>query len=312
LDVDVYNLEFRCRSCEMDIAGYRFSRVDEYPERLQALAHRVVFQSEFSIQPCTGTHQLTARVRVPDPEPPAVLPWSDPQSKALDDLTLLLSLFTGRQVFVLRGHNREAPLVLGADPRETLWGQVIRLSIPYKQSPPRNHDDPYSTGDDGLQIHLNRVYALMRTEQWREKYKGGYYLFLFRSALLERTIESAFSQCWTIWEHLFSILNEPWMSKRGILNTDSSETIAFLLVAYALRERLHEKEKPRLRDLATIRNRLIHYGQFPEGSRVRDDAVLFTQMTEWIVSRSLGLEPSEVFDTLDLFEEFLSRVSCNA
>ncbi len=296
----------------MEIAGYRFSRVDEYAERLQALEQRVAFRSEFSIQPHTGTHQVTARVRVPAPEPLAVLPWSDPQTRALDDLTLLLSLFTGRQVFALRGLGPKDSLVLGADPRESLWHGVIHLSIPYEESPPRDQDDPYSTGDDGLQIHLNRVYELMRTEQWRERYKGGYYLFLFRSALWERTVESAFTQCWTIWEHLFSVLNEPWMSKRSVQCTDSSEKIAFLLVAYALRERLREKEKSRLRDLAAIRNRLIHYGQLPEGSRVRDDAVLFTQMTEWIVSKSLGLEPSEVFDTLELFEDFLTRVSPNA
>ncbi len=296
----------------MDIAGHRFSRVDEYPERLQGLEQRVAFQSEFSIQPCTGTHQVTAQVRVPDPEPEAVLPWSDPKAKALEDLTLLLSLFTGRQVFVLRDQKPNEPLVLGADPRESLWHGVTHLSIPYKKSAPRDQNDPYSTGDDGLQIGLNQVYELMRTEEWHEKYKGGYYLFLFRSALWERTIESAFSQCWTIWEHLFSVLNEPWMSGHSIRNTGSSEKIAFLLVAYALRERLQEGEKSRLRDLATIRNRLIHYGQFPEGSRVRQDAVLFTRMTEWIVSKTLGLEPSEVFNTIEQFEEFVSRKPSNA
>jgi hypothetical protein len=296
----------------MDIAGYRFTRVPEYADRLQALQQRVAFGSEFSIRPCTGTHQVTARVYAPGPEPPAILPWSSPQATALDDLTLLLSIFTGREVFVLRGRDSEGPPVLGSDPRLSVWGGVIHCSIPYEKSSPRDQNDPCSTGDDGLEIHLNRVYEFMRTEQWRERYRGGYYLFLFRTALQERTIESAFSQCWTIWEHLFSVLNEPWMSKSSIRRTDSSEKIAFLLVTYALCGRLQEAEKSRLRVLAEIRNRLIHFGQFPEGSRVHDDAVLFIYMTEWIVSRSLALEPSEVFDTLDHFAEFISRASTTA
>lgn len=99
MDFDIYNLEFRHRCFEMTIGGYRFTRVDDYEERLQGLQHLVSGVSEFSISANTGSHQITARLTPPDPEPPAVLPWSGDATTALDDLTLLLSILTGRQVF---------------------------------------------------------------------------------------------------------------------------------------------------------------------------------------------------------------------
>jgi hypothetical protein len=297
----------------MTIGGYRFDRVDDYAERLQRLQHTVTFHSEFPIEAGTGAHQVTARVTLPQPEPLAILPWSGPKATALDDLTLLLSIFTGRQVFVLRGDEAERrPQVLTADPRQTLWGGVVQLSIPYEKSPPQDERDPYSTGDDGLQVHLNRVYERMGTDDWREKYRSGYYLLLFRTALLERTIESAFIQCWTIWEHLFSILNDSWMTRESIGKATSTDKIAFLLVNFAVRERLQDNEKGRLQSLALIRNRLIHFGQFPVRSRVYDDSLLFIRMTEWIVASTLGLKPSEAFDTLAQFEEFVAGAAGTA
>lgn len=310
---DVYNLEFRSRCNEMMIGGYCFTRAEQYGERLQQLQHGVTTHSEFSVEAGTGTHQATALVTPPHPESPAILPWSDSTATALDDLTLLLSIFTGRHVFALRHDEaKRKRQVLIADPRQSLWGGVIELSIPYEKSPPRDRRDPISTGDDGLQIHLNRVYELMGTDGWRERYRSGYYLFLFRIALQERTIESAFSQCWTIWEHLFSILNDSWMTKASIRNTNSTDKIAFLLVTFAVRERLQDEEKARLRSLAEIRNRLIHFGQFPEHTQVHDDAMLFIRMTEWIVACTLGLQPSEVFDTLARFEGFIANTTRTA
>jgi hypothetical protein len=306
--LDVYNLEFRNRCCEMTIGGYRFERADDYETQLLGLQHRGVGHSEFSIEACTGTNRATARVTPPDSEPRAILPWSNADATGLYDILLLLSIFTGRQVFVLRGdgETQRRPVFL-ADPRQTLWGGVIQLSIPYEASPPLDENEPTSISDDGLQVHLNRVYELSGTDDWREKYRGGYYLFLFRSMLQERTIESAFSQCWTIWEHLFSVLNDPWMADTR--KADSADKIAFLLVTHGVRERLQEREKKRITDLKEIRNRLVHFGQLPEKSSVSDDAMLFIHMTQWIVARTLGLQPSEAFDTLKRFKQFITKTA---
>jgi hypothetical protein len=305
VDFDVYNLEFRHRCFEMTIGGYRFTRVDDYEERLQGLQHLSSGFSEFSVPANTGSHQLTARLTPPDPEPPKVLPWSSNTATALDDLALLLSIFTGRQVFAIQSDETERVLI--ADSRLMQWGGVTRVSIPYEKSSPRIEDDPYSCGDDGLEIHLNHVYDLMRTSTWRKQYRDGHYLLLFRVAMQERTIEAAFIQCWAIWEHLFSILNDSWMSTRSIERARATDKIAFLLVTYAVHARFQIGETERLQSLAQIRNRLVHFGRFPEQDEVHSDATLFIRMTEWIVAKTLGLEPSEVFDTLKGFEAFVGR-----
>jgi hypothetical protein len=96
-------------------------------------------------------------------------------------------------------------------------------------------------------------------------------------------------------------------TQNTIRNIKSSEKIAFLLVTYAVRADLQEKEKARLESLASIRNRLLHFGQFPEQKSTIDDAVLFVRMTEMIVAKTLGLTPSPIFNTLEKLEEFIAN-----
>jgi hypothetical protein len=56
-----------------------------------------------------------------------------------------------------------------------------------------------------------------------------------------------------------------------------------------------------------IRNRLIHFGQFPERDAVHSDAALFIRMTEYITAKALGLFPSNIFNTVEGLEEFLAN-----
>ena len=70
-------------------------------------------------------------------------------------------------------------------------------------------------------------------------------------------------------------------------------------------------EKKRLESLAGIRNRLIHFGQFPTSESVVNDAIMFIYMTELIVAKTLGLKPSQIFNTLEQLESFLSRRNQN-
>jgi hypothetical protein len=311
--LDVYNLEFRSWCEEMTIAGYRFVRVAEYPEQLQGLHHRITFHSEFGVKAATGGHRITARVFPPETEDRAVLPWKDDRATALEDVLMLLSIFTGRNVFVCRNEVMNAPVsVVVADPRDDLWGGVIRGSIPYERAPGPTKNDGVPHGDVGLETHLNQVYQWMSTAEWRETYRDGHYLLLFRNALQQRSLESAFPQCWTIWEHLFSVLNDRWMTKRTIENTNATEKIAFLLVRFGVRDRLQDKEQSRLRSLAAIRNRLVHLGRFPESGTCFDDAVLFVYMTEWMVARTLNLLPSEALNTLERFEAFIKNASTHS
>jgi len=310
---DVYNLEFRSWCNEMTIGGYRFTRAADYPTQIHSLQHLINNTSEFSTKATTGTHCVTAHVAPPDPEAAAVIFGTSSEATALDDITLLLSIFTRRHVFVRRDDSLEDESgVIVADPRLFRWGGQIAASIPYVKSSSPRLDKDTSPGDEGLEIHLNRIHQLINTDDWRGKYRDGFYLGLFGNALQQRTVESAFTQCWTIWEHLFSILNDSWMTRNTIHQTNSAEKIAFLLVTYAVRENLQDKEKKRLESLASIRNRLVHFGRFPEADSVLADAVLLIHMTELIVAKTLGLAPSKIFDTLEKLESFLTNATKTA
>jgi hypothetical protein len=128
-------------------------------------------------------------------------------------------------------------------------------------------------------------------------------------AFRRQPLEAAFIQCWTIWEHLFSILNQSWLSKKRIRLLSATEKISYLLVKYALRDEITEAERKRFESLAEIRNRLVHFGRFPERGSVHDDAILFTRLTEFIIARILDLSPSNVLNTMERLEDFLRSAS---
>ena len=65
--------------------------------------------------------------------------------------------------------------------------------------------------------------------------------------------------------------------------------------------------KRRIETLAEIRNRLIHYGRFPERDSVWADADLFIRLTEFVITRILGLNPSNLFNTVEKLEDFLRQ-----
>jgi len=184
-------------------------------------------------------------------------------------------------------------------------GEILRSSIQYKEQPIEPESLEYCIG---FEQGLNQVYGHIRSDEWQKKYQGGYFLLLAKSAFQSRNLESSFIQCWTIWEHLFLILNQPPLSKKQIRQTISVEKISFILTQYVLTDVVDNNSRERIKTLAEIRNRLIHFGRFPERGSVHDDAILFIQLTEFIVAKILGLSPSNVFDTMDRLEIFLGNV----
>ncbi len=253
----------------------------------------------------TGGHSHTANVFVPDQVKSIVYP-ADPNASGLDDAVLLLRLFTGRDVFCVGLTAGESLRPVLFDSRIYPWGGILRCSLPRRGS----HDAPrHLYHDRTFQVELPRIYERMQAPDWLSRYRNGRYLQLFLEAIRQRTVESAFTQCWTIWEHLFACLNDDWLSPSGNINLAAKEKIAFMLVKFALREGLKDGEKKRLEELVGIRNRLIHYGQLPEKSTVYHDAEVFIHMTEFIVAKSLGIEPSNVFNTIERFEDFLQNKS---
>ncbi len=128
---------------------------------------------------------------------------------------------------------------------------------------------------------------------------------LAKYAFRRQILESSFIQCWTIWEHLFAVLNRKWLSKEDIIRLSSYEKVSFLLVNYALTDEINKSARERIKSLAEIRNKLIHFGRFPKRDTVHKDAELFIRLTEFILAKVLELSPSNLFNTVEKLEEFL-------
>ena len=132
-------------------------------------------------------------------------------------------------------------------------------------------------------------------------------MILAQQAFRRQPLETAFTQCWTIWEHLFAVHNDRWLSGEQLERLNATEKIAFLLVEYALKGEVGDSEKERVSSLKRTRNRLVHFGYFPKHDSVYDDAILFVRLTEFIIAKILGLEPCDVFNTMQELEDFLKR-----
>lgn len=305
---EVYDLEFPPWCEEMTIFGYHFTRVDDYQTKVTSLQHLVTSHVEFQIRTNTGNHAVTAYVDLPEREEKPVIKRLGSDSTALSDILLFLSIFTGRDVFTVdNASDGSSDRIIIADPRVYDWGGALINSIPYKNEPIPD-DEPHGY-NIGFEEGLNQVYSLVRTEDWQRKYKEGHFLILAQQAFRRQPLETAFTQCWTIWEHLFSVHNDRWLSEEQLRRLHSTEKIAFLLVEYALKGEIDKSEKGRIESLAEIRNKLVHSGYFPERTSVYNDAVLFICLTEFIIAKTLGLEPSNVFNTMEGLEDFLKRKS---
>lgn len=312
----IYNLEFPSYCTALELHGYRFSRVPEYQERLLQLHHTVAVFSEYDIGPNTGTHAHTALVELRDPEPAPVLEWGDQHRTALDDICLLLSLFTGRHVFSIAFDEMSLPIV--ADPRTYQWGGILRVSVPYEAAMVDEGEIPF---DCGFEKGLVRIYELMHDEKWQQLYGKGYVLFLTRQAFAQRVLEAAFTQCWTIWEHLFSVMNRHWLSTQQMEKLSSIDKIAFILSHFGIWGDIDTRARQRLSRFTRIRNRLVHNGRFPEdtdrplaknGDGQNPEhllGVLFIRLTECVVAKMLELVPSNIFNTREKLEEFMQSSS---
>jgi len=305
----VYNLVFPSGCQAMTIFDYKFVKVENYPVQLQKLQQLVAYYADVQIKLNTGEHAITAYVKLPRTEQKAVLEWGNTNTTALEDILLLLSIFTQRDVFVL--DQKEKDSIIIADPRQYPWGGILSSSIPYKED--KSGESSKSSSivypcDIGFEENITEIYTLIRSKTWQDKYKDGYFLFLAKQAFRRQSLESAFSQCWTIWEHLFATQNKNWLSDEQIEKLKSSEKIAFILTKYALQGEITPASRKRIDSLAKIRNRIVHYGRFPMSGSVHDDAILFIRLTEFVLAKILGLSPSNLFNTVDKLEKFLGEL----
>lgn len=303
----IFNLEFGMYCPEFTIHGYKFYRTKEYLDKVVNLQHLVNGFAEYKTLPNSGSHQITAYVDCPLEEPTPIFDWGF-SGTALDDILLLLSLFTLRDVFAVdESFTENDKVAIIADSRHYQWGGILRCSLPHidsEKNVSRRHPFKY---DIGFEKSLNEIYSLIRSEEWMKKYNKGYFLLLLKNALKRQILESSFIQCWTIWEHLFTVLNEKWLSKEQIIKINADEKISFIMIEYALLDEISIADRKRIKDLSQIRNRLIHYGRFPQKDSVISDAQLFIRLTEFVISKILGLTPSNVLNTIERLEEYFNN-----
>jgi hypothetical protein len=105
----------------------------------------------------------------------------------------------------------------------------------------------------------------------------------FRLQILETT----FTQCWTIWEHLFSIHTEHWLGRKSLRTIPTTEKIAFLATHYDIHSYANNLDPKAIERLRVVRNELVHFGKFPDNTiRAADD---FVTWTEYLIAATLKL-----------------------
>lgn len=220
----IYNFEFPSFCKQIEIDSYIFQRVPEYSERVKSLQHGVSITHEFRIPLTTGSHAITSIVDLPSKEKKAVLPWGKEMPTALDDILLLLSIFTSRHVFAAEPDENGNSIIV-ADPRQYYFGRSLRTSLPYE----RNESVDGSEYDAGFENGINKIHKRVRRKKWLESYGNGYFLFIFREACKRQILETSFILCWSIWDHLFYLHNKKWLSDEAIRKLPSKEKVSFVI-----------------------------------------------------------------------------------
>ena len=293
----------------MRVFDYKFTRLDNYVAQVQKLQHFMGGHTDVRVEMNAGEHAITCVVEWTHPSQKSALEWLGPKSTELDDILFLLSIFTGRDVFCTDFHGTQMDMTpMSPDHRKYFGGGILRSSIPYKKDVDGKHSDPSGFPCDvGFEESVNKIYTLIRSKEWQDRFKGGYFLLLAQQAFRYQPLETAFTQAWIIWEHLFSILNQHWIPEKRMQQIEASEKISYILTAFGLRGEINGKSRERITALVQVRNRLIHFGRFPARSDVHSDAVLFMDLTDFIVAKILGLIPSGVFNTMEKLEKFLAE-----
>jgi len=258
----VYNFEFPSYRDNLSLNGYLFKRVQNYEQALGQLQHIDKYSDEFERTPNYGGHAITAEVTIPTPEQRSILKWGKQEVTHLDDVLLLLSLFTGRHVWQEKRDN-------------------VRIVADHRKY---QHDLQGLLIDIGFETGINRVIQHMSDQKWIEKYRGGHYLFLADHAFRRQILETQFSLCFTIWEHLFSIHNDSRLERTAIHSIGGKKKVAFILKEYGI----DVKGSPLLDKIIETRNRLIHFGMFPDDESVKYSKE-FIKITECLIGRTLGL-----------------------
>ena len=157
----------------------------------------------------------------------------------------------------------------------------------------------------GFENTINKVLHLISSKKWQDKYEGGYFLFLFKSAIQRQIIETSFISCWTIWEHIFAIKNRKWLDNTAIDQMSGDKKISFILNEYFLKN-INDTARKNIQKINKTRNRLIHFGKKTEQIDYKE-MEMFIRLTEQLIAIILELSPSNIFNSFEDLDNFLSE-----
>lgn len=321
----IYNLEFPEKITTLNICGYEIKRLPEYAERYPKMMWLVNSSgSEFSTNIQTGSHQATAIVR--EINKPAILEWGEDVSTRLNDICIVLGLFTGRHVFAIDKSVYSTNPTLISDHRMFNYGGILKCSLPFEEeyfneetlqplTAKELKDDKYyflNARNIGFAKGINNVLDLIATQDWQDAYGKGYFLLLFKQALFRMNIEPTFILCWAMWEHLYGAIRPRPKNRQGVELTDDQiektvngdAKIAYLLkhiFGLTLRSESHNE----IRRIVNARNKLMHFGKKPDNVDY-SEMDLFVRATECLVCKILNLTPSNLFNTNEKLAQFLN------
>jgi len=285
----------------MHVGNWIIERVADYDSKQALLSNQIEFHGvEFSGTPRIGQNAVTGTLTCTVAEAPSTSALLGASKSAIDDIVILLRLFTGREVAyaTTEAFENEKLLGFGLDHRQYTFGKVIRTSVPYIKGP-NVCPSGLKWKDESVEAILNKILATISDKEWLDVYHHGAFIGLLEQAIKQRTITSAFTQCWTIWEHLFFCLNCKWMSEQNIRNTRADEKIAFILHHHGILHHIDKNCRDVIQRLVNTRNRLVHHGFFPDNLQAIADAQLFVDLTEYVAVKAMRLIPGEVFNTLE-------------
>lgn len=314
----IFNLEFEPYIEELKIGDYIFKRVKNYKDAFNGMMCLVNSSgSEFNTTIKVGSHQITAEVDMPENEKKCVLPFGNNKLTQLDDVLFLLTIFTDRNVFKKDWEDRENIAII-SDHRIHQYGGQLACSIQYESRWKNKNTGELKTEEEmkdmpifdynqinvGFENTINKVLDLISSEKWQNEYEGGYFLFLFKSAIQRQIIETAFISCWTIWEHIFAIKNRKWLDNTAIEQMSGDKKIAFILNEYFLKN-IDDTSRKNIQRINKTRNRLIHFGKKTEQIDYKE-MEMFIRLTEQLIAIILELSPSNIFNSFEALDNFLA------
>jgi len=303
----VFNLEFPHYITEFRIGNYHFRQAAEYRERYVNLQHVIGLGEDITVK--TGSHQQTATIEYPDTEPSSILPWGNPNPTQLQDVLLLLTVFGDRNLLALREEDKNGAIMENHGVHG--FGGELMLSLGHEEGA-RDRDTgriltteeaaglrpvfDYDVINLAFEKNLNKVFDLILTSAWQEKYARGAFFFTYRQVIQPQVpMETAFILCWSIWEHLFALHHKKWMSPKTIQTLESYEKIAFIVSEYFLKS-FEPRAKEQVGRLVKTRNRIVHFGMKPDDVDY-GEIKIFIRLTEQLIAIILGLKPSNIFNS---------------